>query len=62
MGTSQEVVRMAARREVVRIAGCPDLIRSRDQQTAADRTQPQEPHNLAHKTRRESRPFRQRRK
>jgi hypothetical protein len=53
---------MAARREVARIAGCRDLIRSPDQQMAAGRRQPQEPHNLAHKMRRESQPFRQIRK
>ncbi len=61
-GMSREVVRMAACREVAGIAGCRDLIRNRDQRTAAGRRQPQEPHNLAHQMRRESQPFRQIRK
>jgi len=62
MGTSREAVRMAPRREVARIVGCLDPIRSRDRRTAAGRRRPQEPHNLARKMRRESQPFRQIRK
>jgi hypothetical protein len=61
-GRRREVSRIAAREEVARIAGYRDLIRSRDQQGAARRTQLPEPHNLAHKMRRESQPFRQIRK
>jgi hypothetical protein len=61
-GTGREVSRIAARVEVARIAGYRDLIRSPDQQGAARRRQPPEPHNLAHKMRRESQPFRQLRK
>ena len=57
--TRREVNRIAVRVEVARIAGYRDLIRSRDQQGAARRRQPPEPHNLAHKMRRESQPFRQ---
>jgi hypothetical protein len=60
--TRPEVSRTAAREEVARIAGYRDLIRSRDRQGAARRRQPPEPHNLAHKMRRESPPFRQIRK
>jgi hypothetical protein len=60
--TGPEVSRTAAREEVVGIAGYRDLIRSRDRQGAALRRQPPEPHNLAHKMRRESQPFRQIRK
>jgi hypothetical protein len=61
-GTRREVSRTAAREEVARIAGYRDLIRSRDRQGAARRRQPPAPHNLAHKMRREPRPFRQVRK
>jgi hypothetical protein len=58
-GTRREVSRIAARAEVRRIAGYRDLIRTRDQQGAAQRRQsPPEPHNLAHKMRQESQPFR----
>ena len=52
-GTRREVSRIAARGEVARIAGYRDLIRSRDQQGAARRRQSPEPHNLAHKMKRE---------
>jgi len=71
MGPGVEMPRMAARREVGRIAaraapagiaGCRDLIRSQDQQGAARRSLPPGPHNLAHKKRRVSRPFRRVRK
>jgi hypothetical protein len=58
-GMRREVSCIAARAEVARIAGYRDLIRSRDHQGAARRRQPPEPHNLAHKMRRESRSFRQ---
>jgi len=58
-GTRREVSRIAARGEVARIAGYRDLIRSRDQQGAARRRQSPEPHNLAHKMKRDSQPFRQ---
>jgi hypothetical protein len=67
MGTSQEVARMEAReaarmgtsREVPHMAAGLDLIRSRRQQAVAEHRQPPEPHNLAHKMKRESRPCRQ---
>jgi hypothetical protein len=58
----REVSRIAARVEAAGIAGCLNLIRSRDQQGAARRRQPPEPHNHAHKMRRESQPFREIRK
>ena len=58
----REVAHMGTSREVARIAGCRDLIRSRDHQAAAGRRQPPEPHNLAHKMRRELQAFRQIRK
>jgi hypothetical protein len=59
----REVSRIAVWEAVVRIAGCRGLIRSRDQQGAVTRRrQPPEPHNHAHKMRRESQPFRQMRK
>jgi hypothetical protein len=57
----REVSRIAARGEVARIAGCRDLIRRLDQQGAA-RHRPPEPHNHAHKMRREPQSFRQKRK
>jgi hypothetical protein len=53
-----EVSRIAVRGEVARIVGCRDLIHSRDQRGAAPRRQPPEPHNHAHKMRRESQQFR----
>jgi hypothetical protein len=62
MGTSREVVRMGTSREVAHMAATRGLIRSRHQQAVAGRRQPPEPHNLAHKMRRESQPFRQIRK
>jgi hypothetical protein len=62
MGRSREAVHMAPRREVARIVGCRDPIRSRDRQMAAGHRRRQEPHNLARKMRRESQPFRQIRK
>ena len=62
MGRSPEVARMAPRLEAARIVGCRDPIRSPDQQTAAGRRRPQEPHNPARKMRQESQPFRQIRK
>ena len=62
MGTSREVARMGTSREVARMAASRDLIRSRHQQVVAGRRQPPEPHNLAHKMRRESQPRRQIRK
>ena len=58
-GTRRKVSRIAARAEVRRIAGYRDLIRTRDQQGAAQRRQPPEPHNLAHKMRPASQPFQQ---
>jgi hypothetical protein len=58
----REVSRTAVPGEADRIAGRQDPIRSRDQQVAARRRQPPEPHNHAHKTRRESRPLREMRK
>jgi hypothetical protein len=61
-GTRREVNRIAVRAEVARIAGYRDLIRSRDQHGAAQRSQLPEPHNLARKMRRESQAFRQIRK
>jgi hypothetical protein len=61
-GTCREVNCIAERGEVARIAECRDLIRSRDQERAVRRRQRPESHNLAHKTRRESQPFRQRHK
>ena len=71
IGACREVARIAACREVsriavweavVRIAGCLGLIRSRDHQRTARRRQPPDPHNHAHKMRRESQLFRQMRK
>jgi hypothetical protein len=62
MGKSREAVRMAPRREVARIVGCRDPVRSRDRQTTAGHRRRQEPRNLARKRRRESQPFRQIRK
>jgi hypothetical protein len=53
---------MDTSRETARIAGCWDLIRSRDYQAAAGRRQPRDPHNLARKTTRELQAFRQLRK
>jgi hypothetical protein len=59
----REVAYMGTSREVARIVGCRrDLIRSRDHQAAAGNRQPPEPHNLAHKMRRELQAFRQIRK
>ena len=62
MGTRREVARMGTRREAAHMAVSPELIRSRRQRAVAGRIQPPEPHNLAHKMRRESQPFRQTRK
>ena len=71
MGMIQEMFRMVARREAARMgrsreaarmAAGRDLVRSRRQPAVARRRQPPEPHNLAHKMRRQSRPFRQIRK
>ena len=59
-GTRREVSRTAARGEVARMAGYLDLIRSLGQ--GAARRRPREPHNLAHKMKRESQLFRQIRK
>ena len=62
-GTRQKVSRIGARAGATRIAEYRALIRSLDQQGAALlSTQPPEPHNLAHKMTRESRPVRQIRK
>jgi hypothetical protein len=44
----REVDRIPVRGEVAGIAGRRDLIRKRDQQGAARRWQPPEPHNRAH--------------
>ena len=69
MGMSREVAHMAARREVARMGksleiahmvAAADLIRSRHHQAVAGRRQRPEPHNLAHKMKRELQ--RQRRK
>ena len=49
-GASQEMPRWNTR-QVARIAGYRDLVRSRDQQGAARRSKPPEPHTLAHKMR-----------
>jgi hypothetical protein len=57
-GTRREVNCIAARGEVARIAGYRGLTRSWDQEGAAQRRQRPEPHNLAHKMKRESQPFR----
>jgi hypothetical protein len=57
--TRREVNRIAARAEVARIAGYRDLIRSLGQEGARRRERPKA-HNLAHKRRRGSQPFRQR--
>ncbi len=57
-----ELSRIEAREEVAGIAGCRDLIRRPDQQGEARRRQPLEPHNHAHKMRREPQPFQQLRK
>src|SRR5262249_44964584 len=62
MGTRLEVARMGTRREAAHMAVSRELIRSRHQRAVAGRIQPLEPHNLAHKMRRESQPFRQTRK
>src|SRR5215472_5973477 len=62
MGRRREAVRMGTRREAAHMAVSPELIRSRRQRAVAGRIQPPEPHNLAHKMRRESQPFRQTRK
>ena len=62
MGTSREVARMGTRREAAHMAVSRELIRSRHQRVVAGRIQPLEPHNLSHKMRRESQPFRQTRK
>ena len=59
MAARREVVRMGTRREVARMAASWDLIRSRHQQAVAGRRQSPEPHNLAHKMKREWRPSRQ---
>jgi len=59
--TRREVNRTAARVEVARIVGYRDLIRSLDQEGARCKERP-EAHNLAHKRRRGSQPFRQRHK
>jgi hypothetical protein len=68
MGMSLEMFRMAARleaarmgtsREAVRMAAGQDPVCSRRQQAVARRRQPPGPHNLAHKMKRESQPFRQ---
>jgi hypothetical protein len=48
---------IAARGEVARIAGYRGLIRSWDQEGAPRRQRP-DPHNLAHKMKQESQPFR----
>ena len=56
-GTRQKVSRIGARAEATRIPEYRALIRSLDQQGAVP-----EPHNLAHKMTRESRPVRQIRK
>jgi hypothetical protein len=54
IGECRGARRIAVGEEVDRIAGCQDLIRSRDLEWAARRRQPPEPDNLAHKMRRES--------
>jgi hypothetical protein len=67
MGTSWEVVRTAARRAVARMdtsrevahMAASRVIRSRHQRAVAGRKQRPEPHNLAHKMKREWRPSRQ---
>jgi hypothetical protein len=61
-GTHREVNRIAVRGAVVCIAEYRDLIRRRYQEEAVRRRHRRGPHNLAHKTRRESQPFRQRHK
>ena len=58
----REVNRIPVPGEVDRIAGRQDLVRSRDQEVAAQRRQPPVPNNHAHKMRRESRSLRQMRK
>jgi hypothetical protein len=71
MGMSPEMFRMAARleaarmgtsREAAHMAAGRDLVRSGRQPAVARHRQPPEPHNLAHKMRPESQPFRQIRK
>jgi hypothetical protein len=59
MKARREVARMGTSREVAHMAASRDLIRSRHQQVVAGRRQPPEPHNLAHKMRREPQTFRQ---
>jgi hypothetical protein len=48
-----------SRGEMFRMEGPQGVARSRDQQTAAGRRQRPEQHNLAHKMKRQSQPFRQ---
>src|SRR5215467_3268649 len=58
----RDAAHMGTSREAARMGVSPELIRSRRQRAVAGRIQPPEPHNLAHKMRRESQPFRQTRK
>jgi len=70
MGMNQEMSRMAAReatrmgtsQEAGHMAASWEPVRSRPRRVVAGHRQPREPHNLAHKMRRESQPFRQMRK
>jgi hypothetical protein len=57
--TRRAAIRIAAREEAARIAGHRGLSRSRDQQGAAQRSQPLEPDNLARKMKREPQLFQQ---
>jgi hypothetical protein len=61
IGARREMTHIGGRQEVTRIGGRRKVIRSRAQQRAVGRMQAREPHRVdfAHKTRRESRPFRQ---
>ena len=60
MGRSLEVARMGKSLEIAHMVAAADLIRSRHHQAVAGRRQRPEPHNLAHKMKRELQ--RQRRK
>jgi len=60
MGRSLEVARMGMSLEIAHMVVAADLIRSRHHQAVAGRRQRPEPHNLAHKMKRELQ--RQRRK
>ena len=62
MGTSRKATRMSTSWEAGHMAASREPVRSRHRRVVAGHRQPREPHNLAHRMRRESQPFRQIRK